>query len=42
MKFDKNKKKVIPKADTHPGPGLEHFDGKVSDPDPKSLLGEDE
>jgi len=33
---------AIPKADTHPGTGLEHLNGKVSDPDPKSLLGEDD
>lgn len=30
---------VIPKEDTHPGPGLRHFDGKVKDTEPHEMLG---
>lgn len=41
-RFPKELALAIPKADTHPGTGLEHLNGKVSEPDPKSLLGEDD
>lgn len=35
-----DKKGVIPKSDTHPGPGLIHQRGKAEDPDAREMLGE--
>ncbi|KJS17814.1 MAG: hypothetical protein VR69_03530 [Peptococcaceae bacterium BRH_c4b] len=34
------KNTVIPKSDTQPGPGLEHLNGKVGDPNAGEMLGE--
>ena len=38
----KRKKKplLVPKEDTHPGPGLQELDNKVEDIDARDMLGE--
>lgn len=33
---------LIPKDDTHPGPGLRKLDGKVEEIDARKMLGEDD
>ena len=33
---------LLPKEDTHPGPGLQELNGKVEDIDARSMLGEDD
>ncbi len=41
-KNHKRKKKplLVPKEDTHPGPGLRELNGKVEDIDARDILGE--
>jgi len=42
---DHKKRKVdslIPKEDTHPGPGLQELNGRVEEIDARSMLGEDD
>ena len=38
----KDKRLVIPRSDTHPGPKLEYLNGKVEEVDDRVMLGEDE